>query len=158
LSSSYADFMISPSSDELDPRSEDTVSEKIAIPVVNSSKPNAKMTKVVILTKQSKFDTLKSALDKLGITGMTVTQVLGCGMQKGRTEYYRGVPLETKLLPKVKVEIVISKVPLATLVKAVKKALYTGKIGDGKIFVYDVQNVIKVRTGEEGYDALQDNK
>jgi Amt family ammonium transporter len=87
---------------------------------------------------------------------MTVTQVLGCGMQRGSKEYYRGIPLESTLLPKVKIEVVISKIPVQTLVDTVKKTLYTGKIGDGKIFVYNVENVIRVRTGEEGYDALQD--
>ena len=88
-------------------------------------------------------------------TGMTVSQVLGCGIQKGKTEYYRGVPLAINLLPKVQVEIVVSKVPVEQVVNAARQALYTGRIGDGKIFVYDVENVIKVRTGEEGYDALQ---
>ena len=130
----------------------------IAIPVVNTSHTGAKMTKAVIVTKQSMFESLKSALDGIGITGMTVTQVLGFGMQKGVQEYYRGVPLETTLLPKVKVEIVICKVPLDSFVDTVKKALYTGNIGDGKLFIYDVENVIKVRTGEEGYDALQDEE
>ena len=162
LVSSYADFMTAPVGIDFKPqnlpqdRSEQTVPDHIAVPVVNNSQPNAKITKVAIVTKQSKFEELKSALDQLGITGMTVTQVLGCGMQKGGKEYYRGVPLETTLLPKVKVEIVICKVPLALLVDTVKKALYTGNIGDGKIFIYDIENVIKVRTGEEGYDALQD--
>jgi Amt family ammonium transporter len=126
--------------------------------VVNNSKPGAKMTKVVIVTRQNKFDALKSAFDQIGITGMTVTQVLGFGMQKGHTEYYRGVPVETTLLPKVKVEVVICKIPVGTLVETVKKALYTGNVGDGKMFIYDVENVIKVRTGEEGYDALQDER
>jgi len=162
LVSSYADFMTAPVGIDFKPqnlsqdRSEQTVPDHIAVPVVNNSQPDAKITKVAIVTKQSKFEGLKSALDQLGITGMTVTQVLGCGMQKGGKEYYRGVPLETTLLPKVKVEIVICKVPLALLVDTVKKALYTGNIGDGKIFIYDIENVIKVRTGEEGYDALQD--
>jgi len=162
LVSSYADFMTAPVGIDFKPqnlpqdRPEQTVPDHIAVPVVNNSQPDAKITKVAIVTKQSKFEGLKSALDQLGITGMTVTQVLGCGMQKGGKEYYRGVPLETTLLPKVKVEIVICKVPLALLVDTVKKALYTGNIGDGKIFIYDIENVIKVRTGEEGYDALQD--
>ena len=84
------------------------------------------------------------------------TQVIGCGMQKGSTEYYRGIPMEMNLLPKMKVEIIVCKVPVRTVIEAAKKALYTGHIGDGKIFVYDVENVVKVRTGEEGYDALQD--
>ncbi len=153
LMSSYADFMAVPEAME---RSVPKVNPDAAVPVVVSSRPGAKLTKVVIVTKQSKFEDLKAALDHLGITGMTVTQVLGCGMQKGATEYYRGVPLETTLLPKVKVEVVICKVPLEQLVQAVKKALYTGHIGDGKIFTYDVENVIKVRTGEDGYEALQD--
>lgn len=87
---------------------------------------------------------------------MTVSQVLGCGMQKGASNYYRGVPVDLHLLPKVKVEIVVCKVPVSTVVDAAKKALYTGHYGDGKIFIYDVENVIKVRTGEEGYGALQD--
>jgi Amt family ammonium transporter len=95
-------------------------------------------------------------MNEIGITGMTVTQVLGCGMQKGKTEYYRGIELEMNLLPKVQIEIVVAKVPVRTVIETAKKILYTGNIGDGKIFVYDVENVIKVRTGEEGYDALQD--
>ncbi|HPS82311.1 MAG TPA: P-II family nitrogen regulator, partial [Candidatus Limiplasma sp.] len=115
-----------------------------------------KFTKVEIITKQSKFEALKTAMNEIGITGMTVTQVLGYGIQKGKPEFYRGVETETNLLPKVQVEIVVSKVPVRTVVDAAKKVLYTGHIGDGKIFVYDVENVIKVRTGEEGYDALQD--
>ena len=141
-------------SDPVAPRP--AVSIENAIPVVNTAHPDAKMTKVVIITKQSMFEGLKSALDGIGITGMTLTQVLGFGMQKGSREYYRGIPVETTLLPKVKVEIVISKVPVQLMVDTVKEALYTGNIGDGKIFIYDVENVIKVRTGEEGYDALQD--
>ncbi|MCL2176197.1 MAG: P-II family nitrogen regulator [Treponema sp.] len=115
------------------------------------------MTKVVIMTKRSMFEGLKNAFDKIGITGMTVTQVLGCGMQRGGKEYYRGIPLESSLLPKIKVEVVICKIPVKLCVDTIKKALYTGNIGDGKIFIYDVENVIKVRTGEEGYDALQDD-
>ena len=115
-----------------------------------------KLTKVQIIIKQNKFEALKSAMNDIGITGMTVTQVLGYGIQKGKTEFYRGVETETNLLPKVQVEIVVSKIPVSTVVETAKKVLYTGNIGDGKIFVYDVENVIKVRTGEEGYDALQD--
>ena len=134
------------------------VAPEVAVPVVNVSSPHAKMTKIVILTKQSKFEALKNALDKIQITGMTVSQVLGCGMQKGRKEYYRGVPVETTLLPKVKVEIVVAKIPVQAVVDVVKSTLYTGSVGDGKIFIYDVENVIKVRTGEEGYDALQDEE
>ena len=113
------------------------------------------ISKVVIITKQSKFEALKDAMANIGVTGMTVTQVIGCGVQAGKTTYYRGVAREMNLLPKIKVEIVVSKVPVDAVVDAAKKSLYTGNIGDGKIFVYDVENVIKVRTGEEGYDALQ---
>ena len=155
LASSYADFMIAATNAPEAVIGGD-VPENTAIPVVNNSKPGSKMTKIVIITKQNKFDILKSAFDKIGITGMTVTQVLGCGMQKGKREYYRGIPLESTLLPKVKIEVVICKIPVKLCIDTIKKALYTGNIGDGKIFVYDVENVIKVRTGEEGYDALQD--
>ncbi|MCX7772399.1 MAG: P-II family nitrogen regulator [Clostridia bacterium] len=95
-------------------------------------------------------------MNKIGVTGMTVTQVLGCGIQKGKSEYYRGVEVEMNLLPKVQVEIVVSKVPVRTVIETAKKVLYTGHIGDGKIFIYDVENVVRVRTGDEGYDALQD--
>lgn len=117
-----------------------------------------KMTEVVIITKQEKFEALKAAMSSIGITGMTVTQVLGFGMQKGAQEYYRGIRIVPSLLPKVKVEIVVSKVPVRTVIETAKKVLHTGHIGDGKIFVHDVENVVKVRTGEEGYDALQDEE
>jgi len=103
----------------------------------------------------AKFELLKNALDKLDITGMTVTQVSGCGIQKGSTELYRGSELESRLLPKIKVEIVISTVPLGLLIDTIRKVLYTGKIGDGKIFVYDVANVVKIRTGAEDEQALE---
>ena len=160
LTSSYADFMVAPVGTDFKRASkhleEIPVPADKAGPVINNTRPDTKMTKVVIVTKQNKFETLKSALDQIGITGMTVTQVLGCGMQKGGNEFYRGVPLETNLLPKIKVEIVICKIPVELLVDTVIKALYTGQIGDGKLFLYEVDNVIKVSTGEEGYDALQD--
>lgn len=158
LESSYADFMLvdndtSSSTPSINPHLVDTV------PVVyNTSNTDSKMSKIVIITNQDRFDALKLALDKLGITGMTVTNVLGYGMQKGSTNYYRGTPVEITLLPKLKVEIVVCKIPVATLIDVVKKTLYTGKIGDGKIFVYPVENVIKIRTNEEGYDALQDEE
>ena len=115
-----------------------------------------KFTKIEIICKEARFDSLKAALTSLGITGMTVSHVLGCGQQGGRPEYYRGVAVETNLLPKIQVDIVVSKIPVRTVIETAKKVLYTGHIGDGKIFVYDVENVVKVRTGEEGYDALQD--
>lgn len=115
-----------------------------------------KFTKVEIVCREARFDALKNALMGVGITGMTVTHVLGCGVQGGKPEYYRGVAVETNLLPKIQVEVVVSKVPVRTVIDTAKQVLYTGHIGDGKIFVYDVENVVKVRTGEEGYDALQD--
>ncbi|MPM08329.1 hypothetical protein SDC9_54641 [bioreactor metagenome] len=127
-----------------------------AVPVKVIPASGHKITKVEIITKQNKFENLKNEMDKIGITGMTVTNVLGYGVQGGMTEYYRGVEFETNLLPKIKIEIVVSKVPVRTVIETAKKVLYTGNIGDGKIFVYDVENVVKVRTGEEGYDALQD--
>lgn len=115
-----------------------------------------KFTKVEIICKESRLESLKNAMIGIGITGMTVSHVLGCGIQKGKPEYYRGIPVEASLLPKVQLDIVVSKVPVRTVIETAKKVLYTGHIGDGKIFVYDVENVVKVRTGEEGYDALQD--
>ncbi|MBQ7573692.1 MAG: ammonium transporter [Clostridia bacterium] len=115
-----------------------------------------KLTKIEMVIKESKFEPLKNAMMNIGITGMTVSHVLGCGVQLGRPEFYRGVQVEANLLPKVQVDIVVSAVPVGLVIETAKKVLYTGHIGDGKIFVYDVENVIKVRTGEEGYDALQD--
>ena len=115
-----------------------------------------KLTKLTILCKQEKLAALEKAMTDIGITGMTVANVLGCGVQKGRTQYYRGSEMELNLLPKIQVEIVVAKVPVRAVIDAAKKVLYTGHIGDGKIFIYDVENVVKVRTGEEGYAALQD--
>ena len=112
--------------------------------------------KIVIIAKLSRYDYLKKAMNDLGVTGMTVTQVMGCGIQKGAGEMYRGVEMDATLLPKVKVEVVVSKIPVEDVIEAAKKALYTGHIGDGKIFVYNVDKVVKIRTGEEDYDALQD--
>ncbi len=114
------------------------------------------MYKVAIIAKLSRYDKLRKAMNDLGVTGMTVTQVMGCGIQKGAGEKYRGVEMDATLLPKVKVEVVVSKIPVETVVEAAKKALYTGHIGDGKIFVYNVGRVIKIRTGEEDFAALQD--
>jgi Amt family ammonium transporter len=116
------------------------------------------MTKVTIITNQDKFTQLQTALDRIGITGLTVSNVLGYGMQKGHTEYFRGAPVKTRLLPKILIDIVVCRIPVDTVVDTVKKALYTGNAGDGKIFIYDVENVIRIRTGEEGYDALQDEE
>ena len=134
------------------------VDDAVPVQVKESTTPIAsdvKLSKVSIICKQNKFEDLKTALNDIGVLGITVTQVLGCGVQKGQTKYYRGVEMDMTLLPKVKVEVIVSRIPVADVVKAAKQALYTGNIGDGKIFVYDVENVIKVRTGEEGYDALQ---
>lgn len=114
-----------------------------------------KMTKVDILTSPNKLDELMDALDKIGITGMTVSSVSGCGVQRGHKEYYRGMAVDIKLLPKIKVEIVICEVPLDKLIDTIKSVLHTGEIGDGKVFVYDVQNVIRMSNGDEGRDALK---
>lgn len=166
IESSHADFTINYSPAEVEEAKDAGLKmasapvEK-AIPTVDVSTKSSdgnKLTKVVIVTRQTKFDVLKNAMDKIGITGMTVQNVMGCGMQKGSTELYRGAPISMTLLPKIKVEIIIAKVPLQTVIDTAKKALYTGHIGDGKIFVYDVENVIKVRTGEEGFNALQDEE
>lgn len=124
------------------------------VPTFDEGTP--KFTKVEIICKESRFEALKTAMMELGITGMTVSHVLGCGIQKGKPEYYRGVQVEVNLLPKIQIDIVVSKVPVRSVIETAKKVLYTGHIGDGKIFVYDVENVVKVRTGEEGFDALQD--
>ena len=168
LISSYADFIptmhIEGSIDhEREVSNLEASNVSVSIEHKSSDKANVlagdvKMTKVEIITKLERFEQLKNALYGIGITGMTVTNTMGCGMQKGSTEFYRGVPLEPRLLPKVKVEVVVCKVPVEKVVETAKDALYTGQIGDGKIFVYDVENVMKVRTGEEGYDALQDNE
>ena len=117
---------------------------------------NTGMLKVVIIAKLSRYDKLRKAMNELGVTGMTVTQVMGCGIQKGSGERYRGVEIDMTLLPKVKVEVVVSQIPVEDVIEAAKKALYTGHIGDGKIFVYPVSRVVKVRTGEEDLEALQD--
>lgn len=164
LISAYADFMpIGVGTASLDETFdvEDNVPVTQAVPVQLAGKydmatDGTKITKIDILLKQSKLEALKEEMDKLGITGMTVSQVLGCGAQKGKAEYYRGVAIESNLLPKMKVEIVVCKVPVKAVVDAAVKALYTGHIGDGKIFIYDVEDVVKVRTGETGYDAMQD--
>ena len=166
LPSAYADFAAVPLAAEmLDPEGVPVPAEGVVVtdasapaeaPALQASSESSKLSKVVILTKQSKFEELKSALAAIGVTGITVTQVLGCGVQKGASEYYRGVKVDMDLLPKVKVEVVVSKVPVSEVVATARKALYTGHIGDGKIFVYDVEDVVRVRTGESGYDALQD--
>ena len=129
-----------------------------AVPVVNAATPASAsgIHKVVIISKLTKYDKLRKAMNDLGVTGMTVTQVMGCGIQKGAGEKYRGAELDATLLPKVKVEVIVGKIPVEKVIETAKKTLYTGHIGDGKIFVYDVAQVVKVRTGEEGIEALQD--
>ncbi len=127
-----------------------------AVSVVRSIEPATGISKVVIIARLSKYDALKKAMNDLGVTGMTVTQVMGCGIQKGAGDMYRGVEVDATLLPKVKVEVVVSKIPVESVIESAKKVLYTGHIGDGKIFVYNVSKVVKIRTGEEDFDALQD--
>ena len=162
LPSAYAGFAMQPEYIEegIEPIvvSGDTpVAEAIPVKKVPTFEEGTpKFTKIEIICKESRFEALKTAMMELGITGMTVSHVLGCGVQKGKPEYYRGVQVEANLLPKVQIDIVVSKVPVRSVVETAKKVLYTGHIGDGKIFVYDVENVVKVRTGEEGFDALQD--
>lgn len=140
------------------PAAAPAVSIDEAVPVIHNEQPGAAITKVTILTNQSRFAQLEDALDHLGVTGLTVTNVFGYGIQKGHTTYYRGAPVEARLLPKIKIDVVVSKIPTQTLVEAAKRALYTGNVGDGKIFISDVRDVVKVRTGETGNDALQDEE
>ena len=137
--------------------------KKASVPVVDTTKDmksagiaDTGINKVVIITKLSRYDKIKRALNNLGVTGITVTQVSGCGIQKGTGEMYRGVEMDMTLLPKIKLEVVVSGIPVDSVIETAKKTLYTGKIGDGKIFVYPVSRVVKIRTGEENYDALQD--
>jgi Amt family ammonium transporter len=162
LPSAYAGFAMLPDyiiDDEKVAAVSGDVPEAEAIPVKREpafTEDGHKYTKVEIICKEARFEALKGAMMDLGITGMTVSHVLGCGVQKGKPEYYRGVQIEANLLPKIQVDIVVSKVPVRSVIETAKKVLYTGHIGDGKIFVYDVENVVKVRTGEEGFDALQD--
>jgi len=163
LLSAYADFL--PAVESLDYGYEDAVNVTGDVPVAEAvtvkkmptfDDSTSNITKVEIICNESRFEALKSAMMDIGITGMTVSHVLGCGVQKGKPEYYRGVQVEANLLPKIQVDIVVSSVPVRSVIDTAKKVLYTGHIGDGKIFVYDVENVIKVRTGEEGAAALLD--
>lgn len=127
-----------------------------AVKVAAGPKSESGIYKVSIIAKLSRYDQLKKAMNDIGVTGMTVTQVMGCGVQKGAGERYRGVEMDATLLPKVKVEVIVGNIPVDTVIEAAKRALYTGHIGDGKIFVYPVDKVVKVRTGEEDLAALQD--
>ena len=167
LATAYADFVPSTSLTAIPaanafpepvPAAKKTVDEAVPVQVMSAPAMPAsdvKLSKVTIICNAAKFEQLKAAMNDIGVTGMTVAQVQGCGVQKGKTEYYRGVAMSMNLLPKLQIDIVVSKVPVAQVVDTAKKALYTGHIGDGKIFVYDVEQVVKVRTGETGYDALQ---
>ena len=159
LPSAYADFM--PSTVSMASDAADAAATGVTIPESELMKPangaKAKMTKLVVMCNPDRLDALQTTLSSMGVNGVTVTHVMGYGSQKGNESYYRGVKTEgTKLLKKVKVEAVVAKIPPQKIIDAVKKVLYTGKIGDGKIFVYDVEDVVKIRTGETGYDALQD--
>ena len=164
LPSAYAGFVFQPedlpSDEEVTVVEGDVpVAEAVEVrpmPTFDEPKGGVKLTKVEIICKEARLEALKNAMMNIGITGMTVSHVLGCGAQKGKPEYYRGVAIEATLLPKIQVDIVVSKVPVSSVIETAKKVLYTGHIGDGKIFVYNVENVVKVRTGETGYDALQD--
>lgn len=162
LSSAYAGFELSSNNllNNTDYEYEAIGTEKMenAVPAVmqlSKLPSDRKITKVQILMKEAKFEKFKKAMNDIGVMGMTVTHVLGCGTQKGALEYYRGVEVEMSLLPKIQVDIVVSKVPVMDVVNAAREALYTGHIGDGKIFIYDIEDVVKVRTGETGYTALQ---
>ena len=163
LTSAYADFMPIPTVNGFykEAKNEQTVPVEQAVPATEVPSTGAdghKLSKVVVICRQSRLEVLRDALEEIGVAGLTVTNVLGCGVEKGATEYYRGVAVSTSLRPKTKVEMVVSKVPVEQVVDTCRKVLYTGHIGDGKIFIYDVQNVIKVRTGAVGYDALQYEK
>jgi Amt family ammonium transporter len=162
MPSAYAGFSMVPeyleeaSAPPLVVSGETPVAEAIPVkkmPVFDDGTP--KISKIQIICRESKLEPLKKALMKIGITGMTVTHVLGCGVQKGKPEYYRGVQVETNLLPKVQMDIVVCTVPVGKVIEAAKKTLYTGHIGDGKIFVYDVEEVVKVRTGQTGLEAME---
>ena len=159
LPSAYADFMPITANGFVPVKAaEEETAGTSVVPTETkaSSVAGAKLSKVTIICQQGKFEALKDALNEIGVTGITVTQVLGCGTQKGGPKLYRGVEVEVKLLPKYKVEVIVSKVPVEKVIETARKVLYTGNIGDGKIFLYNVEDVVKVRTGETGYDALQD--
>ena len=166
LSSSYADFMPVPQilTGKEEFKDGDVPPEKAVEVTLKSKERSAstsdgvRFTKISIITKQSKFTELNTALTEIGITGMTVTQVLGCGVQKGKTEYYRGVEVEMNLLPKIQIDIVVCKIPVKQVIDTAVKAIYTGHIGDGKIFISDIEDIVRIRTGETGFDALQDNE
>lgn len=168
LSSAYAGFSIMDITEGIMTENENTdlgvqeydkaseAQKKASVSVAGSVDPHTGMHKIVIIARLSRYERLKSALNELGVTGMTVTQVMGCGIQKGAGEKYRGIEMDVTVLPKVKVEVIVGNISVDSVIETVKKTLYTGHVGDGKIFVYDVQKVVKVRTGEEDFDALND--
>lgn len=161
LPSAYADFMpagyVPAVATGVTPSEAPAVSVEKAVPVETfTTNTDAKLSKVVMIFNPAKFEEIKEAMNSIGVTGMTVTNVMGCGTQKGHIRKYRGVEIEEMSLnPKMKLEMVVSAVPVESVIKSARDVLYTGNIGDGKIFVYDVEDVVKVRTGEHGYDALQ---
>lgn len=167
LASAYAGFSIMDVSMSMDVNENTDLGEseyvaasdaqkKASVEVVNTSREPSGIHKVTIITRLSKYDRLRKAMNDLGVTGMTVTQVMGCGIQKGAGEKYRGVEMDATLLPKVQIDVVVGTIPVESVIETAKQALYTGHIGDGKIFVYDVAKVVKVRTSEEDFDALRD--
>ena len=168
LVSSYADFAPSLSDSSMFGYTKDDAKSVVKVPVEKAVEVESyvapspdgkpKMTKIVAIFKQERLHGFISAMEKIDVTGITVTNVLGCGTQHGQTGYYRGARIEANLLPKIKAEIAVCAVPVRTVVDTAKAALYTGHIGDGKLFIYDIENVIKIRTGEEGYDALQESE
>ena len=168
LASSYADFMTFdpagniPEADVSSPGNVSAFASGAAqapaerVPDGAKAEETPKLTKVAIITRQNKLEELMQAFNAIGVTGLTITNVLGCGIQKGSFHYYRGVEMDMSLLPKIKIEIVVSKVPVELVIETARRVLYTGHIGDGKLFVYDIENVVRIRTGEEGFAALQD--
>jgi len=157
LANAYAGFQtFDDTYEEVENNETDRVEEAIPVILSDSTTPNVKMSNVIILCRENKFETLKNALSKIEITGMTVTRVMGCGVQKGFTEKWRGAEVGVTLLPKIQVEVVVSKIPVDLVIETARRALFTGNLGDGKIFVYNVERAVKVRTGEQNYDALQD--
>lgn len=159
LNSAYGDFVTNSYTEILQSGPSKTSEHEKLVPITldnsTQTKRASSISKVEVIMKRSRFEAFKEAMNRIGVTGMTVSQVVGCGMQKGQTDFYRGTQVDINLIPKIKVEIVIAKVPVETVVNTARDVLYTGHIGDGKIFVYDVRNVIKVRTGEVDYDAMQ---
>lgn len=159
LNSAYGDFVTNSYTEILQSGPSKISEHEKLVPITldnsTQTKQASSISKVEVIMKRSRFEVFKEAMNRIGVTGMTVSQVVGYGMQKGQTDFYRGTQVDINLIPKIKVEIVIAKVPVETVVNTARDVLYTGHIGDGKIFVYDVRNVIKVRTGEVDYDAMQ---